>query len=111
MYIIIYVCDNLAMCLQSRQNLQKIGPYSFEYCVGRKGFQSVKVVLTYCFGNKEKTRPFRDFEEEWVDLGKQFYLNVFEPGYIYLTLNDSVKFTKIKLQTFLIGDIQCNIFF
>lgn len=65
-------------------------------------------MLTYCFRNKEKTRPFRDFEEEWVDLGKQFYLNVFEPGYIYLTLNDSVKFTKIKLQTFLIGDIQCN---
>lgn len=45
-----------------------------------------------------------------MDLGKQFCLNVFEPGYIYLTLNDSVKFTKIKLQTFLIGDIQCNTF-
>ena len=60
------------------------------------------------FRNKEKIRPFKDFEEEWVDLGKQFFLNVFEPGYIYLTLNDGVKFTKINLQTFLIGDIQCN---
>ena len=58
------------------------------------------------FRNKEKVRPFKDFEEKWVDLGKQFFLNVFEPGYIYLTLNDGVKFTKINLQTFLIRDIQ-----
>ncbi|XP_062605284.1 uncharacterized protein LOC134267084 [Saccostrea cucullata] len=29
---------------------------------------------------QEKARPFRDFEEEWVDLGKQLCLNAFEPG-------------------------------
>lgn len=69
------------------------------------------LALPFCFRNKEKVRPFKDFEEELVDLGKQFFLNVFEPGYIYLTLNDGVKFTKINLQTFLIGDIQCNTFF
>ena len=62
------------------------------------------------FRNKEKVRPIKDFEEEWVDLGKQFFLNVFEPGYIYLTLNDGVKFTKINVQTFLIGDMQCYTF-
>ena len=45
-----------------------------------------------------------------MDLGKQFFLNVFKPGYIYLTLNDGVKLTKINLQTFLRGDIQCNTF-
>ena len=67
--------------------------------------------LNFFFRNKEKVRPIKDFEEEWVDLGKQFFLNVFEPGYIYLTLNADVKFTKINLQTFLIGDIQCNTFF
>ena len=65
----------------------------------------------FFFRNKEKIWPFKDFEEEWVDLGKQFFLNVFEPRYIYLTLNDGVKFTKLNLQTFLIGDIQCNTFF
>ncbi|XP_052695483.1 uncharacterized protein LOC128173845 [Crassostrea angulata] len=29
---------------------------------------------------QEKARPFRDFEEEWVDLGKQLCLVAFEPG-------------------------------
>lgn len=67
--------------------------------------------LFFFFRNKEKVKPFKDFEEEWVDLGKQFFLNVFEPGYLYLTSNVGVKFTKINLQTFLIGDIQCNTFF
>ena len=59
---------------------------------------------THVFGftfflNKEKVRPLKDFEEEWVDLGKQFFLIVFEPGYIYLKvgLNDGVMFTKINL--------------